>query len=486
MAVSINPPLLTPMPPAPLPTDAEAVFDAKAGASLTAQGNLVGEQNLALAWQAGSMADTKGYMDAAATSAGNAAESAELAQEQVGLVTEQVEAAVVAREGAEAAEAQALVYLQATEAGAGIPPAIPDSFLGTDAEGNPLWKSITIPPAFAVGDLLDSSRTLTAPNWLVCDGAAYLQSSYPALFTKIGAASKPFEPAVAVIGPSTPINGNAVAFSPDGAYLAFGSSGAGYLNVYKKSGDTFTALSLTGPGSTVNGVVFSADGVYLAAASTSRPYITIYKRSGDVFTKLANPATLPPAAAAGVDFSPDGNYLAVGHGGSPYITIYKRNGDVFTKLADPAVIPAGTQVYGVSFSPDGNYLAVGHGGSPYITIYKRNGDVFTKLADPAVIPTNGLSDATFSADGKFLSVVGGAQSSMYSRSGDVLTKMTTSLTLGTGVAFSPDSRYLAISSNGASALNICKEAQYDTKTEFVTPTLTQPGTFAAIKRYIKA
>lgn len=75
-----------------------------------------------------------------------------------------------------------------------------------------------------------------------------------------------------------------------------------------------------------NGVAFSPDGVYLAAGHGSSPYLTIYKRDGDTFTKLTNPSALPTGQVNGVAFSPDGVYLAAGQGNSPYLTIYKRDG----------------------------------------------------------------------------------------------------------------------------------------------------------------
>lgn len=97
MAVSPTPPPITLLPSPPLPTDPESVFDSKAGASLTAQAAMVPEVNAALAWQAGSMAETKGYKDAAATSAQTATEQAAIASgaggaaaAQVALAAEQV------------------------------------------------------------------------------------------------------------------------------------------------------------------------------------------------------------------------------------------------------------------------------------------------------------------------------------------------------------------------------------------------------------
>lgn len=146
MAVSPTPPSISILPPAPLPTDAEAVFDAKAGVRLTAEEVMVTEQNAALAWQAGSMAETKAYKEAAATSAGHAADSAtaaansataatnngaaqvQLAAAQVALATDQVTLAAdqvglanTARTGAEAAQAQAIAAAVAAGEGAGFP-----------------------------------------------------------------------------------------------------------------------------------------------------------------------------------------------------------------------------------------------------------------------------------------------------------------------------------------------------------------------------
>ena len=109
MAVSPTPPFISILPPAPLPTDAEAVFDAKAGVRLTAEEVMVTEQNAALAWQAGSMAETKGYKDAAATSAQTATEQAAIASGAGGAAAAQV---------ALAAEQVTLAATQATNAAA--------------------------------------------------------------------------------------------------------------------------------------------------------------------------------------------------------------------------------------------------------------------------------------------------------------------------------------------------------------------------------
>lgn len=53
----------------------------------------------------------------------------------------------------------------------------------------PVWGSVGglgSGGTFATGDILLTARTLTAPDWLPADGTVYLQSSYPALFAKVG------------------------------------------------------------------------------------------------------------------------------------------------------------------------------------------------------------------------------------------------------------------------------------------------------------
>lgn len=93
MAVTPTTPPLSTLPAPPLPTDAEADFDAKAGASLTAQVQMVAQINVALTWQATSMAATLDYKNSAAQSATDAAAAADRAEAVDTNVSEQVEEA---------------------------------------------------------------------------------------------------------------------------------------------------------------------------------------------------------------------------------------------------------------------------------------------------------------------------------------------------------------------------------------------------------
>jgi WD40 repeat protein len=200
-------------------------------------------------------------------------------------------------------------------------------------------------------------------------------------------------------------NVQGLSWSPDGTYLAVGTNSSDFLVVYKRSGDTLSALTLASlPSTPVRSIKFSPDGAYLAVGHNTNPYVTMYKRSGDTFTPLANPfSTSATGQVWGVDFSRDGTYFAAAHTTFPYLSIYKRSGDTFTKLANPATLPS-SQGNAVHFSANGNYLAVAHNNSPYLSIYKRSGDTFTKLANPATLPAGNGSGAAFSPDGRYLSV----------------------------------------------------------------------------------
>ena len=199
---------------------------------------------------------------------------------------------------------------------------------------------IAAPESWQVGDVIQTSRTLSAPAWLPCDGGIYLQSSYAALYAELG-------------------------LIPDVI-----------------PGDKL-ADPATLPTGTARGCSWDSSGTYLAVAHATSPYITVYQRSGSTLTKLADPATLPTGTARGCSWDSSGTYLAVAHDSSPYITVYQRSGSTLTKLADPATLPV--YAYGCSWGASGTYLAVAHDSSPYITVYKNIVyDEVTQFAVPIV------------------------------------------------------------------------------------------------------
>jgi len=77
--MAVQAPVLTTLPPPPLPTDAEADFDAKAGASLTAQVTMVVQINASLQWMATQVNAAEGYATSSSANAIAAKASADSA-----------------------------------------------------------------------------------------------------------------------------------------------------------------------------------------------------------------------------------------------------------------------------------------------------------------------------------------------------------------------------------------------------------------------
>ena len=81
--MAVTAPVLSTLPSPPLPTDAEADFDAKAGASLTAQVQMVVQINASLVWMATQVNATESYSLAATNAAIAAGASANSASQSM-------------------------------------------------------------------------------------------------------------------------------------------------------------------------------------------------------------------------------------------------------------------------------------------------------------------------------------------------------------------------------------------------------------------
>jgi hypothetical protein len=127
------------LPDPPLPTDSEADFDAKAGASLTAQQQMVPQINASLTWVGQQVAAVGTYATAASDSAAASAASAAAANQakaaaqqavvdagaagaqQVQLAAEQVSLASDQVDSAQSAASSAQAYAAAAGSAAGLP-----------------------------------------------------------------------------------------------------------------------------------------------------------------------------------------------------------------------------------------------------------------------------------------------------------------------------------------------------------------------------
>jgi hypothetical protein len=372
-----------------------------------------------------------------------------------------------------------------------------------------------------IGDIYTTVRTLPAPAFLACDGLAYLQASYPALYALLGS---PLALADAPTPATLPeLQPTMSALTPDGSFLAVAAGS--YLCVYTRSGNVFTKQNNITPGGSVNSLAFNNDGSLLAVGLTAAPFLAIYSRAGAVLTGLGSPATSPtssvaavrfsndgtklavtfatapglyvygvvgtvftkwanPAVAAtatpnvnGLAFSPDGSCLAISAVSAPVLELYSIAGTTLTKLASPAVMPpAGCQGRAVAFDADGSTLVVGFNQTPYVHLYSRNANVFTKLADPNPLPPGpAVYDARFSTDGKYL-ITGNLASptmvSFWKRTGNAFNGITQAITqpasYGRHIAFSADGTYMAVMVDGAASLRIYSQS-YNPATQFIVP-----------------
>jgi WD40 repeat protein len=392
------------------------------------------------------------------------------------------------------------------------------------------------------GDVAISARSAdySSPSWLPCDGSAYLRTSYPDLANALGVT--PPTKYILYNAISSAINSTAVetiAFSPDSQHVAFSKTSSAVVFIYKRSGSTFTDISITnvttnplncvaysannnllgmvfnGSGNNYlyrrsgdtytyvtafnlhsgigRGIAFSPDGTYAAIAHdlTSSICLSVYKITGNTVTKLT--LAEQPGAYNGqsVAFSPDGNHLAVGT--TSGVIFYKRAGDVFTKLAQPTGMNY-AQCKSLSYNPAGTHLAAASlSGTELGTIYKRNGDTYSRLVlltDPA--GGNFSAGLSYSGDGQHLVVNTYSQSPyvyIFKCNGDLYSRLALQLDKpvqsGRAIAISPDSSLMAVgcstgSTSGTTALYVY-ETGYDTNTLFKVPTQDAAGVPAYIK-----
>ena len=284
-----------------------------------------------------------------------------------------------------------------------------------------------------------------------------------------------YNPISAINSGATNTTGGVSQWNSTGTYLAISQSTTPYINVYSRSGDTFTKLTNPGtlPTGSANGVAWSstATGISLTVGHATTPFMSIYNLSGTLLTKISNPSYLPPGQINGVDYAQNGTLLAVGGLTLPYLVGYVRAVDTLsTSTVSISAQPAGS-VNNLKFSPDGTALAVVGNTTPYLTVYDISGTTFTKVAGTPTLAGAGFG-LSWSPDGNYLSI--GMSSSpylvIYSRSGDTYT----ALTLGSNpsaavysVAWSFDSNTLYAQANAGNTLVYTKTGTTLTLTSIV-------------------
>ena len=191
----------------------------------------------------------------------------------------------------------------------------------------------------------------------------------------------------------------AVAFSPDGRYIAADGISSG---VYVVLLDVVNGREIQRTGvdearsnaGSVNSVAFSPDGNYVAIGVNLR-WVWIWDLSGDRRRKgWGNARTYEVYSVA---FSPDGRYLATGDDNG-YAILWEVS-SWWTDDVNSQYMASGGNVRAVAFSPDGRYLAAeGYDGNKtYIIIWEVSSG--TKVHQ---IDTGDVYALAFSPDGKYL------------------------------------------------------------------------------------
>ena len=184
-----------------------------------------------------------------------------------------------------------------------------------------------------------------------------------------------------------------VCFSPDGSYLAVGTTGWPYIEIYPWSAGGFgTKISnpASVPMSSINGIVFSPDGAEVWMAGQGSPRVAGYPFSASGFgTKFSNPSSYPSGYGKGIAITPDGSYLAVAHHSSPYIHVWPVSGSGYgSKVSDPSTLPSGDGE-GCQWSPAGTEIVVTLDASPYAEAWAWSSGFGAKLTSPSTTPGPG-------------------------------------------------------------------------------------------------
>ena len=178
------------------------------------------------------------------------------------------------------------------------------------------------------------------------------------------------------------------------------------------------------------------------------------------------------------------SFIALAHTTTPFITVYARTGSGFgIKYANPATLLTDIG-RGVAFSPNGSAIAVALDTTPFITAYPWSGSGFgTKYSNPATLPAGAGTNVAFSPNGSAIAVahLSSPNITAYPWSGSGFgTKYANPATLpagdGVGVAFSPDGSAIAVAHDTSPRITAYPWSGSGFGTKYANPATLPTGT----------
>lgn len=228
----------------------------------------------------------------------------------------------------------------------------------------------------ATGDTITTVRSLPAPDWLLCDGSAYLKTSYPALYSVIGnLLALKDAPIISSIS-TVPSN---IAVSGDGNWILIGLTSQA-PSVRQRTGNTWTNTTFPNTMTADGGATINPDGTLFCVSSANTDETVFATRSGITLNRVYPTGYTFVSGDTRPKFSPDGTMFFLRKAATPYFSVHSVSGTVFTKLPDPAVAAGSSSVVDGCFSADNKYLAIAITNAPYVEVYKIEGSTLKKLA----------------------------------------------------------------------------------------------------------